>query len=217
MNMLQSHRRSGRRRTAPKRFEDETFVSGAIDRYQHCYDANRPGKYDRINGHENHYTSSRGHKFTTLEWRVAQGRITQKIVLRDFTESLLEFSSIWRDMGHVLPGAIVSHIGGFLRISNVDKALVADDDEFIVGDDSDVEEAQPKKWSCSGLPMDDDSDEEEWDSGDETEEDGEWNSEAEDIQAEESDEEDDVPTHDGWNHRWGCPPLSKTDLKQYKK
>ena len=41
--------------------------------------------------------------------------------------------------------------------------------------------------------------------------------EAEDIQEEESDEEDDIPTHDGWNHRWGCPPLSKKDLKQYKK
>ena len=31
-----------RNRSAPKRFEDEKFVSGAIDRYQHCYDANRP-------------------------------------------------------------------------------------------------------------------------------------------------------------------------------
>ena len=214
MNMLQSHRRTGRRRTAPKRFEDETFVSGAIDRYQHCYDANRAGKYDQINGHEDYYTSRRGHKFTTIEWN---DRGKYKIHKRDFSESLLEFSSIWRDMGHVLPGAIVSHIGGFLRISDVDKELVADDDEFIVGDDSDVEEAQPKKWSCSGLPMDDESDEEVWDSGDETEDDEEWDSEAEDIQAEESDEEDDVPTHDGWNHRWGCPPLNNKDLKQNKK
>jgi len=216
MNMLQSHRRSGRRRTAPKRFEDETFVSGAIDRYQHCYDANRTGKYDQINGHDNYYTSRRGHKFTTIEWN---DRGKYRIHKRDFSESLLEFSSIWRDMGCVLPGAIVSHIGGFLRISETDKALVADDDEFIVGDDSDVEEeeAQPKKWSCSGLPMDDESDEEVWDSGDETEDDEEWDSEAEDLQAEESDEEDDVPTHDGWNHRWGCPPLSNKDLKQYKK
>ena len=207
MNMLQPHRRSGRRRTAPKRFEDETFVSGAIDRYQHCYDANRAGKYDHINGHENYYTSSRGHKFTTIEWRVAQGRITQKIVLRDFTESLLEFSSIWRDMGRVLPGALVSRIGEYLRISDTDKALVADDDEFIVGDNSDIEEA---------LPVDHES-EEEWDSGDETEEDGEWNSDEEEEEEQDEEEEDDVPTHDGWNHRWGCPPLSKEDLKKYKK
>ena len=200
MNMIIQHRRSGRRRTAPKRFEDETFVSGAVDRYQHCYDANRSGKYDQINGHEDYYTSRRGHKFTTIEWN---DRGKYRIHKRDFSESLLEFSSIWRDMGRVLPGAIVSHIGGFLRISDVDKALVADDDEFIVGDDSDVEEAQPKKWSCSGLPMDDES-EEEWDSEDETDDDEEWDSDA----------EDDVPTHDGWNHRWGCPPLSKKNLKK---
>jgi hypothetical protein len=213
MNMLQPHRRSGRRRTAPKRFQDEKFVSGAIDRYQHCYDANRSGKYDHINGHENYYTSSRGHKFTTIEWN---DRGKYRIHKRDFTESLLEFSSIWRDMGRVLPGTLVSQIGEYLRISNTDKALVADDDEFIVGDDSDVEESQPKKWSCSGLPMDDESEEEEWDSGDETEEDGEWNSDEEEEE-EQDDEEDDVPTHDGWNHRWGCPPLSKKDLKKYKK
>jgi len=172
--MLKEHRRNPtRRRTAPKRFEDEKFVSGAIDRYQHCYDANRQGKYDSINGHENYYTSKRGHKFTTIEWN--NHNTKYRIHKRDFTESLLEFTSIWRDMGRILPGDIVSHIGGFLRISDVDKQLVAEDDEFIVGDDSDVEEAQPKKWSCSGLPMDDESDEEDWDSGDETSEE-EWDS-----------------------------------------
>ena len=113
MNMVQPHRRSGRRRTAPKRFEDETFVSGAIDRYQHCYDANRPGKYDHINGDENYYTTRRGNKFTTIEWN-DKGKY--RIHKRDFTESLLEFSSIWRDMGRVLPSAMVSHIGSFLRL-----------------------------------------------------------------------------------------------------
>ena len=45
MNMLKEHRRNPtRRRKAPKRFEDEKFVSGAIDRYQHCYDANNKGR-----------------------------------------------------------------------------------------------------------------------------------------------------------------------------
>lgn len=23
-----------------------------------------------------------------------------------------------------------------------------------------------------------------------------------------------TPTHDGWNHRWGCPPLSEKDMKK---
>jgi len=23
-----------------------------------------------------------------------------------------------------------------------------------------------------------------------------------------------TPTHDGWNHRWGCPPLSEKELKK---
>ena len=172
MNMLQPHRRSGRRRTAPKRFEDEKFVSGAIDRYQHCYDANRPGKYDHINGDENYYTSRRGHKFTTIEWN-DKGKY--RIHKRDFTESLLEFSSIWRDMGRVLPGAMVSHIGSFLRLSETDQHLIADDDEFIVGDDSDIEEAECRTYRCSGLPMDDES-EEEWDSEIETDDEssGNW-------------------------------------------
>ena len=92
MNMIQPHRRSGRRRTAPKRFEDEKFVSGAVDRYQHCYDANRPGKQDYINGHDNYYTSRRGHKFTTIEWN---NKGKYRIHKRDFAESLLEFSSIY--------------------------------------------------------------------------------------------------------------------------
>ena len=160
--MIQPHRRSGRRRTAPKRFEDEKFVSGAVDRYQHCYDANKEGKYDRINGDENYYTSRRGHKFTTLEWN---DRGKYRIHKRDFTESLLEFSSIWRDMGRVLPGAIVSHIGGFLRISEVDKELIVDDDEFIVGDLSTDESASESE----------DEDEDEYETGDETSEE-EWDS-----------------------------------------
>lgn len=160
MNMLTKHRRNPRRnRNAPKKFEDETFVSGAIDRYQHCYDANRKGKYDLINGHEDYYTSRRGHKFTTIEWN---DRGKYKIHKRDFSESLLEFSSIWRDMGHILPGAIVSHIGGFLRISNVDKELVADDDEFIAADESENE-------------TDDESENEDsWNSEDETDVESEW-------------------------------------------
>ena len=158
-----------RTRLAPKRFEDEKFISGAIDRYQHCYDANRAGKYDDINGDENYYTTRNGRKFVTLEWN-DKGRY--RIHKRDFVESVLEFTSIWRDMGMVLPGVLVSNISSFLKISDIDQALIADDDEFVVGDEEE-EEAHPKKWSCSGLPMDDKS-EEEWDSDEETDDDGEW-------------------------------------------
>ena len=161
-----------RNRNAPKRFEDETFVSGAIDRYQHCYDANRVGKYDYINGAEDYYTTRDGRKFTTLECRVIKGRKTLKFRPRDFTESVLEFTSIWRDMGMVLPGDLVSNISSFLKISNIDQALIADDDEFIVGDEEE-EETQPKKWRCSGLPIEDKS-EDEWSSDEETDDDGEW-------------------------------------------
>ena len=160
-----------RNRNAPKRFEDEKFVSGAIDRYQHCYEANKSWKYDNINGHENYYNNSRGHKFTTIEWN---DRGKYRVQLRDFSESLLEFSSIWRDMGLVLPGALVSRIGEYLRISDVDKALVMDDDEFIVNDDDDeLEEAQSRKWCCSGLSIESES-EDEWNSDDDSESEDEW-------------------------------------------
>ena len=161
MNMLKPHRRNpSRRRAAPKRFEDEKFVSGTIDRYQHCYDANREGKYDSINGDENYYTSRRGHKFTTLEWN---NRGKYRIHKRDFTESLLEFSSIWRDMGKELPGHIVSHIGEYLRLSDVDQSNIEEDDEFIIGNlstDESASESESEEDSASEY----ETEEEEWDS-----------------------------------------------------
>ena len=119
MNMLKEHRRNPtRRRAAPKRFEDEKFVSGAIDRYQHCYDANNEGRYDTINGHENYYTSKRGHKFTTIEWN---NRGKYRIHKRDFTESLLEFTSIWRDMGRIFMGLDVVLVN--LQYGDVDDEI----------------------------------------------------------------------------------------------
>ena len=150
-----------RNRSAPKRFEDEKFVSGAIDRYQHCYDANRPGKYDDINGDENYYTTRDGRKFATFTWN--SDNTMYRYALRDFTESVLEFTSIWRDLGMVLPGHMVSHISSFLKLSNIDQALIADDDEFIVGDKED---------DCFQI---EDKSEEEWDSDEETDE-SEWDS-----------------------------------------
>jgi hypothetical protein len=166
---MTTRRNPRRNRNAPKRFEDEKFVSGAVDRYQHCYEANKAGKYDCINGHENHYNSARGHKFSTIEWN---DKGLYRIHRRDFTETLLEFTSIWRGMGLVLPGAIVSHIGEYLRLSDVDKSHIAEDDEFIVEHDSDIDD-EPRKWSCSGLPMEDKS-EDEWCSDEETDDDDNW-------------------------------------------
>ncbi len=169
---LTLRRNPRRNRNAPKRYEDEKFVSGSIDRYQHCYDANREGKYDRINGDEDYYTTRDGRKFVTFKWNADYTMYRR--VLRDFTESVLEFTSIWRDMDMVLPGALVSHISSFLKLSNIDQALIADDDEFVVGDEEE-EEAEPKKWCCSGLPIEDKS-EEEWDSNEETDDESEWDS-----------------------------------------
>ena len=167
---LTLRRNPRRNRNAPKRFEDEKFVSGSIDRYQHCYDANREGKYDSINGDEDYYTTRDGRKFATFTWN--SNNTMYRYALRDFTESVLEFTSIWRDMGMVLPGALVSHISSFLKLSYIDQALIVDDDEFVVGHE---EETEPKKWSCSGLPMEDKS-EEEWDSDEETDDESEWDS-----------------------------------------
>tara|TARA_B100000902_G_scaffold397225_1_gene460351 strand:+ start:64 stop:606 length:543 start_codon:yes stop_codon:yes gene_type:complete len=157
-----------RNRIAPKRFEDEKFVSGSIDRYQHCYDANNTGKYDCINGDEDYYTTRDGRKFTTLEWRVVKGRIIHRFRPRDFTESVLEFTSIWRDLGMVLPGALVSHISSFLKLSNIDQALIADDDEFVVGDEEEEPQDVVETNWCGHREWDEDSDE--------TDEDSDWDS-----------------------------------------
>ena len=158
---LTLRRNPRRNRTAPKRFEDEKFVSGAIDRYQHCYEANKRGKYDSINGDEDYYTTRDGRKFAIFTWN--SNNTMYRYALRDFTESVLEFTSIWRDLGMVLPGHMVSHISSFLKLSDIDQALIADDDEFIVGDKED---------DCIQI---EDKSEEEWDSDEETDE-SEWDS-----------------------------------------
>ena len=200
MNMLQPHRRSGRRRTAPKRFEDEKFVSGAVDRYQHCYDNHYTGN---ISGNENYYTTRDGNKFVSAKWGVnANGRITYRLTQRDFPESLLEFNSIWRSKNRVIPSDVLSTIASFLNIKEVDKQLIKDDDEFIAAEDSEDE--------CEEQEDEDKESEEEWDSEEETDDDEEWEEDKSD------DEDDDIPTHDGWNHRWGCPPLDASDKKKYK-
>lgn len=161
MNMLKEHRRNPtRRRAAPKRFEDEEFVSGAVDRYQHCYDNHYTGN---ISGNENYYTTRDGRKFVSPKWGVTNGRITYRLTQRDFPESLLEFNSIWRSKNRVIPTDVLSTIASFLNIKEVDKQLIKEDDEFIAAEDSESE--------CEELDDEDEefdenceTSEEEWDS-----------------------------------------------------
>jgi len=162
--MLIPHRRSGRRRQAPKRFEDEKFVSGRVDQYTRGYEGRDSNWGAAEEDAENYYHTRKGRKFANYVWN---GRGKYRVQLRDFPESLLELASIWRDLDMVLPSAIISNIGEFLRFSQTDQDLLVDDDEFIAGDESESEnEEQDKKWSCSGLPMED----EEWSSASETDE-----------------------------------------------
>ena len=164
MNMLVPHRRNpSRRRQAPKRFEDEKFVSGRVDQYTRGYEGRDSNWRAAEEDAENYYHSRRGRKFANYVWN---GRGKYRIQLRDFPESLLEIASIWRDLDMELPEGLISHIGSFLSFSKTDQALLEDDDKFVVADESEDEE-QVRKWSCSGLPMED---EEEWSSGDETDE-----------------------------------------------
>ena len=164
MNMLVPHRRNpSRRRQAPKRFEDEKFVSGRVDQYTRGYEGRDSNWRAAEEDAENYYHTRKGRKFANYVWN---GRGKYRVQLRDFPESLLEIASIWRDLDMVLPEGLISHIGSFLSFSNTDQALLEDDDKFVVADESEDEE-QGRKWSCSGLPMED---EEEWSSGDETDE-----------------------------------------------
>ena len=163
MNMLVPHRRSGRRRQAPKRYEDEKFVSGRVDQYTRGYEGRDSNWRAAEEDAENYYHTRKGRKFANYVWN---GRGKYRVQLRDFPESLLELTSIWRDLDMVLPEGLISHIGSFLSFSKTDQALLEDDDKFVVADESEDEE-QGRKWSCSCLPIED---EEEWSSGDETDE-----------------------------------------------
>ena len=162
MNMLKEHRRNPtRRRAAPKRFEDEEFVSGAVDRYQHCYDNHYTGN---ISGNENYYTTRDGRKFVSPKWGVTNGRITYRLTQRDFPESLLEFNSIWRSKNMVIPTDVLSTIASFLNIKEVDKQLIKEDDEFIVGELSTDESASESEEDEDEYKTEDETSEEEWDS-----------------------------------------------------
>ena len=165
MNMLVPHRRNpSRRRQAPKRYEDEKFVSGRIDQYTRGYEGRDSNWKAKAEDAENYYHTMNGRKFACHVWN-ARGRY--RVHLRDFPESLLELASIWRDLKMELPSAIVSQIGSFLAFSNTDQALLEDDDGFVAADESEDEVIEESEDSYCG---------ECWCSADETEEEDDYDS-----------------------------------------
>ena len=138
-SLTTKHRRSTRTHRQPKRFTDEKFVSGQIDQYTRDYSGWREDKWlKKYQDSEEYYHDHRNRKFATVNWINSK---RYRVHLRDFPESLLEFVSIWRDYGLVMPGDVLDKIGSYLRISAVDKALLVDDDTFITADhDEDCEE-----------------------------------------------------------------------------
>ena len=155
--MLVPHRRNpSRRRQAPKRYEDEKFVSGRIDQYTRGYEGRDSNWKAKAEDAENYYHTMNGRKFACHVWN-SRGRY--RVHLRDFPESLLELASIWRDLNMELPSAIVSQIGSFLAFSNTDQALLEDDDGFVAADESEdevIEESDEDDW-VSGSDTDEDS------------------------------------------------------------
>ena len=157
MNMLIPHRRNpSRRRQAPKRYEDETFVSGRIDQYTRGYEGRDSNWKKDAEDAENYYRHMSGSKIYQVVWNK---RGKYRYQLRDFPETLLELTSIWRDFGLELPSALIQEIGSYLRISEVDQALLQDDDAFVVADeeeDEDIEESDEDDW-VSGSETDEES------------------------------------------------------------
>ena len=197
--LIKEHRRNPtRNRKSPKRYEDETFVSGAVDRYQRSFDGRfKEGTWvAKEQDAERHFTN-----------------------YRDYAESLLEFTSIWRDFGRVLPGDLVENISSYLRLRTADRqhGAISKDDEFIVADDE-VEE-KVSVMSC-GYKKNciEDSDEELWDSGDETEQD---DSEIENMfdvlqDDESSDEESDFDGYSDDEGKWDGDPRNGKYYKKYQ-
>ena len=137
-SLTPQHRRSTRTRREPKRFTDEKFVSGRVDQYTRGYEGRDSNWRADLEDAENYYHTINGRRFANYVWN-SKGKY--KVHLRDFPESLLEFSSIWRDFGYEMPDIVLDKIGSFLNISSTDQALLVDDDAFITADhDEECEE-----------------------------------------------------------------------------
>jgi len=167
-SIVQPHRRNPTRsRKAPKKFEDEIFVNGNFDQYSRDFSGHKEDKWkSKWEDAENYYHTQNGRKFVSAAWNKESG---YRLQLRDFPESLLELTSIWRDFDRELPSDMIDHIGKFLNFTQIDRALLAEDDAFIAGDESEDDCEEPlkkRKWCCSELPID----KEEWSSCSETDE-----------------------------------------------
>ena len=160
-SLTPQHRRSTRTRRQPKRFTDEKFISGRVDQYTRGYEGRDSNWRARFEDAENYYHTINGRRFANHVWN-SKGKY--RVHMRDFPESLLEFSSIWRDFGYEMPDVVLDKIGSFLNISSTDKALLVADDEFITADHDE---------ECKEI---DDSDEEAMTDGEfySSEEDEEW-------------------------------------------
>ena len=130
-SLTPQHRRSTRTRRQPKRFTDEKFISGRVDQYTRGYEGRDSNWRARFEDAENYYRTINGRKFSTFHWN---SKHQPRATLRDFPESLLEFSSIWRDFGYEMPDVVLDKIGSFLNISSTDQALLVADDAFITAD-----------------------------------------------------------------------------------
>ncbi len=131
-SLIPHHRRSTRTRREPKRFTDEKFVSGRVDQYTRGYSGWHEDRWrNKYQDAENYYHDHRNRKFGSVSWTKKN---KYHVNLRDFPESLLEFSSIWRDFGYEMPDVVLDKIGSFLNISSTDQALLVDDDAFITAD-----------------------------------------------------------------------------------
>ena len=160
-SLTPQHRRSTRTRRQPKRFTDEKFISGRVDQYTRGYEGRDSNWRARFEDAENYYHTINGRRFANHVWN-SKGKY--RVHMRDFPESLLEFSSIWRDFGYEMPDVVLDKIGSFLNISSTDQALLVADDEFITADHDE---------ECKEI---DDSDEEAMTDGEfySSEEDEEW-------------------------------------------
>ena len=75
--MLTPHRRNpSRRRQAPKRYEDEKFVSGRIDQYTRGYEGRDSNWRAAEEDAENYYNTKNGRKF--LKVSISLLRVSQK-------------------------------------------------------------------------------------------------------------------------------------------
>ena len=147
MLLTPQHRRSTRSRKAPKRYEDEKFVSGKYDRYSSNYNG-RFKKNSIVSDRQdadNYYRNEKGERLGSIHtykknyFDALKGEFYyEKIIPIDFLETLFAFTCYWRKKKLILPGDIVNYIGSYLNFKEIEENI-AKDDEFIVSDNEYVD------------------------------------------------------------------------------